>query len=82
MITIISFLIQESYNPYLFSPYGGNSGVIMGEMLVSKKGLGYLIVYGSQIFNLSLVITSIFVLAIISCLLYYLILYLEKKILK
>lgn len=57
-------------------------GVIMGEMLVSKKGLGYLIVYGSQIFNLSLVITSIFVLAIISCLLYYLILYLEKKILK
>ena len=54
----------------------------MGEMLVSKKGLGYLIVYGSQIFNLSLVITSIFVLAIISCLLYYLILYLEKKILK
>lgn len=45
-------------------------GVIMGELLVSKKGLGYLITYGSQIFNLNLVITSIFILAIISYILY------------
>lgn len=57
-------------------------GVIMGEMLVSKYGLGYLIVYGSQVFNLSLVITSIFILAIISCLLYYIILYLEHRLYK
>ena len=48
-------------------------GVIMGELLVSKKGLGYLIMYGSQIFNINLVITCIFILGIISYLMYYLI---------
>lgn len=58
-------------------------GVIMGELLVSKKGLGYLIMYGSQMFNLDLVITSIFMLSIISYLMYILIdkitIYIEKK---
>ena len=39
-------------------------GVIMGEFLVSKRGIGYLIIYGSQVFNLSLVMTGIVVLAI------------------
>lgn len=57
-------------------------GVIMGEFLVSKKGIGYLIMYGSQVFNLDLVITGIIILAIISCTLYYLIMFFEKKILK
>lgn len=55
-------------------------GVIMGELLVSKQGLGYLITYGSQIFNLNLVITSIFILGIISYLLYIAIDFLERKI--
>ena len=55
-------------------------GVIMGELLVSKKGLGYLITYGSQVFNLNLVITSIFILGIMSYLLYIAIDILEKKI--
>ena len=55
-------------------------GVIMGELLVSKKGLGYLITYGSQVFNLNLVITSIFILGIMSYLLYLMIDLLEKKI--
>lgn len=45
-------------------------GVIMGEFLVSKKGIGYLILYGTQVFNLNLVITGIFILIIISFLLY------------
>ena len=57
-------------------------GVIMGELLVSKKGLGYLIMYGSQMFNLDLVITSIFLLSIISYLMYIIIdkitVYIEK----
>ncbi|MBR3210671.1 MAG: ABC transporter permease [Bacilli bacterium] len=48
-------------------------GVIMGELLVSKKGLGYLIMYGSQVFNLDLVISCIFILCLISYLLYLLI---------
>ena len=54
-------------------------GVIMGELLVSKKGLGYLIMYGSQVFNLDLVISSIFILGIISFIMYFIIDYLEKK---
>lgn len=57
-------------------------GVIMGEFLVSKKGIGYLIVYGSQTFNLNLVITGILILAIISALMYYIVLYIEKKLKK
>lgn len=55
-------------------------GVIMGELLVSKEGLGYLIMYGSQVFNINLVITAVFVLGIISSILYYLVTYFEKKI--
>ena len=61
---------MESYNLCLFSRTTGNSGVIMGELLVSKKGLGYLIMYGSQVFNIDLVISSIFILGIISYLMY------------
>lgn len=48
-------------------------GVIMGELLVSKKGLGYLIMYGSQVFNINLVITSVVILGIISYLMYWVI---------
>ena len=55
-------------------------GVIMGELLVSKEGIGYLIMYGSQVFNINLVMTSVFILAVISSLLYYLIEYFEKKV--
>lgn len=55
-------------------------GVIMGELLVSKKGIGYLIMYGSQVFNLNLVMTGIILLAIISTIIYYLIVLLEKKL--
>ena len=54
-------------------------GIIMGEFLVSKKGLGYLIMYGSQVFNLNLVISGIILLCIISTIMYYLILFFEKK---
>ena len=57
-------------------------GVIMGELLVSKKGLGYLIMYGSQVFNIDLVISSVIILAIISYIMYYIIYYIEKKLTK
>ena len=57
-------------------------GVIMGEFLVSKKGIGYLILYGSQVFNLSLVISGIFILCIVAALMYYFISFIEKKLLK
>ena len=55
-------------------------GVIMGEFLVSKEGIGYLIMYGSQVFNLNLVICGIVILCIVSALMYYLVTYIEKKI--
>ena len=48
-------------------------GVIMGELLVSKNGLGYLIMYGSQVFNIDLVIASVVILGIISYLMYLII---------
>ena len=48
-------------------------GVIMGELLVSKNGLGYLIMYGSQVFNIDLVIASVVILGIISYLMYFII---------
>lgn len=41
-------------------------GTIMGEYLVSKEGLGYLIVYGGQVFNLSLVMCSTVILCILA----------------
>lgn len=53
-------------------------GVIMGEFLVSKAGIGYLIIYGTQVFNLTLVMSGIVLLMIISYLLYLVINYLEK----
>ena len=57
-------------------------GVIVGELLVSKAGLGYLIVYGSQIFKLDWVMLSVVILAVLSALLYKSIVVLEKKISK
>lgn len=57
-------------------------GVIMGELLVSKEGIGYLIMYGSQVFNLNLVMTGIIILCLVSALMYYTICYIEKKVLK
>ena len=54
-------------------------GVIIGEFLAAKAGLGYLIIYASQVFKLDIVITSIFLLCVISVLLYHGIARLEKR---
>lgn len=54
-------------------------GVIMGEFLTSKAGIGYLILYGSQVFNLDLVMTGIFLLTIISIVMYKVIEEISKK---
>lgn len=53
-------------------------GTIMGEYLVSKAGLGYLIVYGGQVFQLDLVMTSTVILCILAGLMYYLVAKFEK----
>ncbi|CAG7652468.1 Putative aliphatic sulfonates transport permease protein SsuC [Paenibacillus solanacearum] len=55
-------------------------GVIVGEFLVSKEGLGYLIIYGFQVFNFTLVIGSVFIIAIAATLMYQGVAYLEGKL--
>ncbi len=45
-------------------------GVIAGEFLVSKAGLGYLIVYGGQVFKMDLVMSSVIILAIVAAMMY------------
>lgn len=45
-------------------------GVIMGEFLSSKAGLGYLIIYGGQVFQMHMVMVSIAMLALLSIVLY------------
>lgn len=57
-------------------------GVIMGEFLVSRAGLGYLIVYGSQVFQMDLVMATVLLLAAAAALMYWCILWLEKVLKK
>lgn len=54
-------------------------GVIIGEFLAAKAGLGYLIIYGSQVFRLDWVILSIVILCIVATALYKILAYFEKK---
>lgn len=57
-------------------------GVIVGEFLVSRAGLGYLIVYGSQVFRMDLVMMGVIILAIIAYLMYKMVNLIEIKIKK
>lgn len=57
-------------------------GVIVGEFLVSSKGLGYLIIYGFQVFNFNLVLMSLVIIAIFATIMYQLVELLEKKFVK
>jgi len=57
-------------------------GVIVGEFLVSKAGLGYLIVYGGQVFKLDLVMTSVIILGVAAAVMYQGVVYLEKFLVK
>ncbi len=55
-------------------------GVIMGEYLVSRAGLGYLIVYGGAVFNLDLVMCCIVLLCLLSAVLYFIVAFIEKHV--
>ena len=57
-------------------------GVIVGEFLVSKSGIGYLIVYGGQVFQLDLVMSSVLILSIAAALMYQGVVWLEKMLIK
>ncbi|RST76522.1 ABC transporter permease [Siminovitchia acidinfaciens] len=57
-------------------------GVIVGEFLVSAKGLGYMIIYGFQVFNFTLVMLALFLIVIFATIMYQLVEWLERKIIK
>ena len=84
---IFKYVILPSSYPTIISSLKINIsmtliGVIMGEFLVSKKGIGYLITYGSQVFNLNLVISGIIILMVVSYLMYIIVSYIEKILVK
>ena len=86
-IQILTKIVIPSNIPTFFNSLKVNIGlslvgVISGEFLVSKGGLGYLIVYGGQVFQLDLVMTSVIILAVVAALLYESIVLLEKKFVK
>ncbi|NUU62859.1 ABC transporter permease [Paenibacillus agri] len=56
-------------------------GVIVGEFLVAKSGLGYLIIYGFQVFNFTLVMSSLLIIAAVATAMYQLVVYVEKLLL-
>ena len=86
-VQILTKIVIPSNIPTFFNTLKVNIGlslvgVISGEFLVSKGGLGYLIVYGGQVFQLDLVMTSVIILAVVAALLYESIVLLEKKFVK
>ena len=86
-LQILTKIVLPANIPTLFNTLKVNIGlslvgVISGEFLVSKGGLGYLIVYGGQVFKLDLVMTSVIILAIVAAVMYESIEILEKIIMK
>lgn len=57
-------------------------GSIMGEYIVSKAGIGYLIVYGGQVFKLDLVMSAVFILCLLAGAMYALVALLERLVIK
>lgn len=84
---ILYYLILPSNLPNIISIIKINIGmtwvgVIVGEFLVSRAGIGYLIVYGSQVFRMDIVMMGVIVLAIIAFGMYEIVNIFEKKIKK
>lgn len=57
-------------------------GVIIGEFLAARVGLGYLIIYSSQVFKMDMLVMSILILCVVSAILYQGIAALEKRMVK
>lgn len=57
-------------------------GSIMGEYIVSKAGIGYLIVYGGQVFKLDLVMSAVFILCVLAAAMYAVVALVEKLVIK
>lgn len=86
-LQVLSKVVIPSTFPVIINAFKINVGlswvgVIVGEFLVSKAGLGYLIVYGGQVFQLDLVMTSVLILSVAAAIMYQGVVYLEKIIVK
>ena len=86
-IQILQKLVIPSSLPTFFSMFKINVGMawigsIMGEYIVSKAGLGYLIVYGGQVFKLDLVMAATVILCTLAGVMYFLVVLLEKLVVK
>ncbi len=57
-------------------------GSIMGEYMVSKAGIGYLIVYGGQVFKLDLVMSAVFILCVLAAIMYAIVAFIERLVIK
>lgn len=84
-LQILTHLIIPSSVPTLVAALKINVGlcwvgVIMGEFLVAKNGLGFLIIYGGQISQLDMVMMSILILAILAYIMYEGVEFIEKKL--
>ena len=84
---ILTKLVVPSSLPAFISMLKINVGMawigsIMGEYIVSKAGIGYLIVYGGQVFKLDLVMSAVLILCILAAAMYALVALLEKLIIK
>lgn len=86
-IQILRYLIFPYSIPVFISALKINVGlswvgVIMGEFLVAKSGLGFLIVYGGQVAQLDTVMMSIVILSIIAFLMYEIVAFFQKKLVR
>lgn len=86
-IQILGYLIFPYSIPIFISALKINVGlswvgVIMGEFLVAKNGLGFLIVYGGQVAQLDMVMMSIVILSVIAFVMYEIVAFIEKKLIR
>ena len=81
--TLLKVVLPQNF-PSLISSMKVNIGlclvgVIIGEFLAANAGLGYLIIYGSQVFKLDWVMMSIVILCIMATVLYSIVNFFEKR---
>lgn len=86
-LQILTKLVIPSSLPNFISMLKINVGMawigsIMGEYIVSKAGIGYLIVYGGQVFKLDLVMSAVFILCVLAAAMYVVVALLETLVIK
>ena len=86
-LQILTKLVIPSSMPNFISMLKINVGMawigsIMGDYIVSKAGIGYLIVYGGQVFKLDLVMSAVFILCVLAAIMYAAVALLERLVIK